>query len=109
MNRHEKTLREMYLTITDEQEKADFLWWHRLTGAALSLSPSQYPAVEPRHELCPFCGGSGVPQKEPNDEFSIMCCQCSRKTRPRWSTMAAWRFWDDGKIDGLGQMSLFDL
>ena len=109
MNRAEKNLREQYLELTDEQEKADFLWRHRIGGAALALSPGQYPAVEPRHELCPFCRGHGVPHKEPDYQFSIMCSQCSRKTRPSWSTMAAWRDWDDGKIDGLGQLSLFDL
>lgn len=109
MNKREKTLREMYLTITDEQEKADFLWRHHLTGAALSLSPSQYPKVEPRHQPCPFCGGSGIPKKEPYSEFSITCSQCGRKTAPSWSTVTAWRDWDDGEIDGLGQMSLFDI
>ncbi len=109
MNRHEKTLREQYLEITDEQEKADFLWRHRISGAILALHPNQYPKVPPRHKGCPFCRGHGVPHKEHDYQFSIMCSQCSRKTRPAWSTMAAWRDWDDGKIDGLGQMSLFDL
>lgn len=109
MKRQERTIREEYLRITDEQEKADFLWNHRISGATLALHPNQYPKVPQRHKGCPFCRGHGVPHKEPGDQFSIMCDHCSRKTRPAWSTTTAWRDWDDGKIDGLGQMSLFDL
>lgn len=37
MKRQERTIREEYLRITDEQEKADFLWNHRISAATLAL------------------------------------------------------------------------
>lgn len=112
MTRQEiKTMRAEYLALTDEQERADYLWSRRISGGVIGLSPSQYPNVPPRHEPCPFCGGAGEPVETTADmnvknNRAIRCRECGRQTAAHWSTLGAWRSWDDGSIGGLGQLTL---
>lgn len=108
-----RLLRDEYLALTDEQARADFLWSHRLSGSELQLSPGQYPKVHPTHKPCPACGGAGevriTQSSDPHKDCRIVCTQCGRSTAPAWSPVFCWREWDDGNLEGLGQMSIFDM
>ena len=106
-------MRTEYLSLESEQEKADYLWQHRIGGAALCLSPNQYPRATPRHKTCPICGGTGklntVGGFNIVNDSQIVCEQCGANTVLTWSPSTAWRDWDDGNVfHADDQMSIFD-
>lgn len=106
-------MREEYLALESDQEKADYIWTHRTSGAKLGIAPSQYPNCEPTHKPCKRCGGRGVVVRkfgtlDPND-VQITCERCGAKTEMTWSALRAWRDWDDGKIVEGTQLTLFDI
>ena len=113
MTAQARLLRDEYLAIEGEQERADFLWTRRLSGSELGLAPSQYPKAHPQHKPCTACGGAGEARidqgNDPMRSCRIVCTRCGRQTAPAWSTMFCWREWDDGNLEGLGQMSIFDM
>lgn len=113
MTAQARLLRDEYLAIEVEQERADFLWTRRLSGSELGLAPSQYPKVGPTHQACPACGGEGRIEvrltDDPHRSCRITCTQCGRSTPASWSPFVSWREWDDGNLEGLGQMSIFDM
>ena len=108
-------MRSEYLALESDQEKADYIWTHRTSGAKLRLAPSQYPTCAPTHKSCKRCGGEGVVTREsrtddPKD-VQIKCERCGARTERTWSAMIAWRDWDDGKAESPepNQISLFEV
>ena len=107
-------LREQYLALTDDQERADFLWAFGHGGAVLGLTPDQYPKSQPRHKPCKYCGGTGKPKRitvNTNSVYDwvIQCTTCGRMTDRAWSIVTGWRMWDNGEVPDGEQMNLFDL
>lgn len=107
-------MRSEYLALETDQERADYIWTHRTSGAKLRLAPSQYPTCAPTHKSCKRCGGEGEVVKrggeQPNDTM-IKCGRCGIHTEWTWSANNGWRLWDDGKAGTIesDQISLFDI
>ena len=67
-------VREYYLSLCD-QGRANFLYDNMIGGAALKLSPDEYPKTAPMHRKCK-CGSEPELIMYDNGDWSAACPNC---------------------------------
>ena len=90
-------VREYYLSLCD-QGRANFLYDNMIGGAALKLSPDEYPKTAPMHRKCK-CGCEPELTMHDNGDWSAACPNCGCRSHKARTPMWALRAWDWEKLE----------
>lgn len=85
-------VRAYYFSLCD-QGRANFLYDNMIGGAALMLSPDQYPKVSPMHRKC-RCGSEPELTMHDNGDWSVCCSNCGCRSLKGGTPFGALHAWD---------------